>query len=85
MRNFSSSHHKNLNISEDSGENQELNCAEAYPINTIVPEDLVRDIVSKKRMNKLKEMDNKPGMTLDGVFPEIVFDFFVEEKSITYL
>ncbi|CAI2381967.1 unnamed protein product [Moneuplotes crassus] len=51
-----------------------LDCAEAFPMHSIIPEDLIRDLVQKKRMLKLSEQDIKPNVTLDGVFPEIIFE-----------
>ncbi|CAI2381750.1 unnamed protein product [Moneuplotes crassus] len=69
MRAFSSLS-KPTNASYDSS----LDCADAFPMHSIIPEDLVRELVQKKRMKKLSENDTKSEANLAGIFPEIVFD-----------
>ena len=74
---------KNITFAQEKEGNVEFDWAEAFPINSIVPEDLLRDIVSRKRMRKLQEMDIKPKATLEGIFPEIVFEKRIKEETIT--
>ena len=69
IRSFSTSSQQSITNQDSSPE-----WAEAFPINSIIPEDLLREIVQKKRMRKLEENEAQPSQILTGVFPEIVFD-----------
>ena len=65
------------NLEEIKQKDQE--CAEAFPFTSLIPQELLRDLSEKKRMDKLKKNEHKTKITLSGVFPEIVEDFiFVE-------
>ena len=73
-------------IYEDEGiplpDEVENDCAEVFPYQNLVPQELMLDLAQKKRMKKLEKSDNQVRASLEGVFPEIVLDQNHEEETI---
>ena len=59
--------------------------ADAFPMNSLIPEDLLRDLSEKKRMRKLEPTKQKQMISFSGIFPELVIDsyFIVDDKINT--
>ena len=67
---------------EDHFEEPEADCADAFPLHVIVPEDLLLDLIQKKRMKKLEINDVKKQVSLEGVFPEVINEQIFEEETL---